>query len=124
MPTYARKGTWRNHLSTRRRGLNAAPDTDGRRRGKGHEEFMRNIYVQVRLKPPPQKPARPISVTSSGTGKNKKSIVVPGHPGTFAAEHSLEWRTVTADTLGDACRKAEAMPDVLAVVATTFTKPE
>ena len=85
---------------------------------------MRNIYVQVRIKPPAPVPARPITTTTTGTGKKAKTVVVPGHPGSFAAEHSLEWRTVTADTLGDACRKAEAMPDVLAVVATTFTKPE
>lgn len=85
---------------------------------------MRNVYIQVRLKPPAPVLARPISTTTTGKGKKAKTVVVPGHPGSFATEHALEWRVVAADTLGDACRKGEAMPDVLAVTATSFTKPE
>lgn len=85
---------------------------------------MRNVYIQVRLKPAAPVAARPITTTVSGKGKKAKIVAVPGHPGTFEATPAIEWRTVAAEDLGDACRKGEAMPDVLAVLATSFTKPE
>lgn len=74
------------------------------------------IYVRVRLKPPAPKPAPKPKKPPKG---------FKGHPYTPphndpVPEPEYVVRTVAADTLGEASRKGEAMPDVLAVTETSF----
>jgi hypothetical protein len=79
---------------------------------------MKTVYVKVQLKPTGVLPSKPISSTVP-KGRGKQGKIVPGHPGDVPAP-VFAVRTVQAEDLGHACRAAEAMPDVLACVETSY----
>lgn len=79
---------------------------------------MRTIYVKVLLKPPVQ--LAPPAWPPTRLAKGKPMPPRPADPA--PAPPVYEVRTVQAEDLGHACRAAEAMQDVLAVI-TTSLKP-
>ena len=79
---------------------------------------MKTVYVKVQLKPTGVLPSKPITTVIP---KNRKQPVkvAPGHPGDVPAP-VFAVRTVQAEDLGHECRAAEAMPDVLACIETSY----
>lgn len=79
---------------------------------------MKTVYVKVQLRPVGALLSKPLTTVAPKNPK-KPVKVAPSHPG-HTPDPVFAVRTVQAEDLGHACRAAEAMPDVLACIETSY----